>query len=276
MNKEKITSLLDDYGLRPSKRFGQNFLINDEITRKIVAAAELDENAAILEIGPGLGCMTQYLLETGFPVTAVEIDRGYVSVLNDLFAENQEFRLIHADFLKLTEKISCTHVIANLPYYCASELLFRVIDFQPGTIAVMLQKEMAERINALPGSKTYGMLTVNLNLHYHCTEIFTVGKSNFYPRPDIDSAVIVLKRRSSLVLPEDLTPLFKQVTKTLFWGRRKSILKCLTSSPHILLERSQAQLVINRAGLPELERAENLTIENFVSLTENINEIRKP
>ncbi|HRX16087.1 MAG TPA: 16S rRNA (adenine(1518)-N(6)/adenine(1519)-N(6))-dimethyltransferase RsmA [Spirochaetota bacterium] len=267
MNKQKITSILEDYGLRPSKKFGQNFLINDEISQKILSSSLLTEGSRILEIGPGLGCMTQFLVETGLPVIAVEIDKGYVNVLKDTFYTANNFTLIHDDFLRFQPDFTFTHLIANLPYYCASELIFKVAEFNPEVITVMLQKEMAERIKAKPGSKSYGLLTVNLTIKYEFHEMFTVGKSNFYPRPDIDSAVIVLKRRENNLIEENLIPLFKQITRSLFWGRRKTIAKCLTSSPHIAAKREDVLKVIEASALDSNLRAEDLSLTDFVKLT---------
>lgn len=268
MNKQDIQSLLEHLHFSPNKRFGQNFLINDQISGKIIEFSKITSNTDVLEIGPGLGSLTSILAEKSRFLTAVEIDNGYAAFLQDEYAAFDNVRIINDDFLKSRDDYSFTHVVANLPYYCSSEMIFRLIDRQPEVITVMLQKELAERIRSKSGSKEYGALTVNISLNYACTGFFLVGKSNFYPRPDVDSAVIRLEKKERPVLETaERRQLFKQLVQTLFWARRKTVQKCLSSSPHIALPKEVAEDVLKRAGVSPLERAEKLDLDDFVAIT---------
>ena len=166
MNLTEVKEIIGRYGLSPNKRLGQNFLVSNDMRDKIIAMIGVATDDRVLEIGPGLGALTERLVPAAEAVTAVEVDSGLSRVLADRFGAEANFRLIHSDFLKLDLADTFTKIVSNLPYYCASEILFHVARFTAPHVYVLLQKEMADRITAAPGSKTYGALSVTLGFYY--------------------------------------------------------------------------------------------------------------
>ncbi|HQL84002.1 MAG TPA: rRNA adenine dimethyltransferase family protein, partial [Spirochaetota bacterium] len=197
---------------------------------------------------------------------AVEVDSGLSRVLADRFGAEASFRLIHSDFLKLDLADTFTKVVSNLPYYCASEILFHVARFSAPHVYVLLQKEMAERIVAVPGSKTYGALTVTLGFYYEPKVLFRVSKESFYPRPEVTSSFVRLVRKSRLPVDGGEIELFHLVVKSAFWGRRKTMLKALSESPHLETGREIAARMLEHAGINSGVRGEDLGLESFVAL----------
>lgn len=272
MKSREIHEILTEFGLKPNKRLGQNFLVDEQASAKIVDRAVV-AGANVLEIGPGLGSLTEYLIQKDIDLTLVEIDAGYASFLKKRFSQYERLTIIHSDVLKLQSIPKCTHVVSNLPYYCASEILFRIMEVFPQRITVMVQKEMAARIAAKPGTPSYGALTLNLGLLYSVDETFDVGKNSFYPRPDVDSTVVVFNLRKDPVVEHKDLALFKEVVRTLFWGRRKTVLKCLVSSPHITLSREAALQVLQDAGIDSSERGENLDQQEYANIVTSMKKL---
>ncbi|MFC1669025.1 16S rRNA (adenine(1518)-N(6)/adenine(1519)-N(6))-dimethyltransferase RsmA [Spirochaetota bacterium] len=275
MDKSKVNRVCKSFGLSPNKRLGQSFLVNDDVTNKIICAISPGKDDEILEIGPGLGALTDVLIDKAASVTAVEIDNGISKYLEYEFNEKDNFKLIHGDFLKQEVNGGFNKVVSNLPYYCASEILFKIAEnFNAGEVYVMLQRDMAERIISGPGSKSYGSLTVTLGFYYKPKILFHVSNEAFYPRPEIESSFMSLARRENLLLknPEDLA-LFKRVVKSAFWGRRKIILNSLTESPHLDFNKMTTEKILKAAGIPNKERGENLSIDNFVNIVSIIRDI---
>jgi 16S rRNA (adenine1518-N6/adenine1519-N6)-dimethyltransferase len=265
MTKSEVQRVLAEFGYSPNKSLGQNFLIDDTISRKIVDKAEVD-NQAVLEIGPGLGSVTDHIIESVKLLTLVELDKGYASYLTHKYHSFKNVELLHADFLKIESIPDFNCAVSNLPYYCASEMIFKLMSYSPERITVMIQKEMAKRISAEPGSSVYGALSITTNIAYNVIDSFNVSKNAFYPRPDVDSTVIVMKKKDTELLDPMLYEDFRLLVKTLFWGRRKTILKCLVSSPHIKLSRDNAIDILTTANIDPVDRGENLSVENFLHL----------
>jgi len=268
MKVSEIRDILGRYSLSPNKRYGQNFLISGELTAKIAGLAAGHAGGDILEIGPGLGALTGMLIETGHPVTAVEIDSGFHEYLKDRFAGSPGFTLIHADFLKNPPQGSFDPVVSNLPYYCASEMLFKIAEnYSPQTILVMMQSEMAERLSALPGTKAYGAFTVSLGFYYEPQILFDAGAEDFYPAPDVRSSFVKLTAVPRVFSDKDNRTLFHTIVKSAFWARRKTLLSALAGSPHGSFDKPAAAAAIEGAGLPAKVRGEELSIEEFIKLT---------
>ena len=197
MKKSDIINITKEYNLAPSKRFGQNFLIDENVCKKIIDSAKISQDDYILEIGPGLGSLTRYLVKLSQSVTVVEIDAGFVKYLQNEYLDYENFNLIHEDFLKLHPPEKINKIISNLPYYCASEILFRIAsDYSVDEVYIMLQKEMATRLIALPGTKNYGALTVTLNFYFDTELLFDIGKNCFYPAPEVKSSFLKLTRKN--------------------------------------------------------------------------------
>lgn len=265
MNRYDIHRILTERGFKPNKKLGQNFLTDTAAAEKIAAAA-LTHTGPVLEVGPGLGSLTAFLAPHASQLILVEIDAGYAAYLKNEYAGYPHVSLIHGDILKLKQIPPFTTVVSNLPYYCASEILFTLMKYSPEKMVVMVQKEMASRIDAQPGTSAYGALTLNIAVQYQIEHTFNIGKNSFYPRPDVDSTVVVLTKNYSPCIPSNDIPLFKSLVKTLFWGRRKTILKCLSSSPHIQISRDAALTALDAADIAPTERGENLSLEEYCRL----------
>jgi 16S rRNA (adenine1518-N6/adenine1519-N6)-dimethyltransferase len=267
MTRKEIIQFLKDNTLSPNKRLGQNFLCDATVTTRIIQAAEISASDSVLEIGPGLGELTSMLLETGCSLTSVEIDSGLHRYLAQKIIGHGRFTLVHADFLK-TEKLgSFNKIAANLPYYCASEILFKCSEeYSPDLMCVMLQKEMAERIVSKPGTESYGAMTVMLAAKYSADIAFDVSPTSFYPSPDVTSSVLVLRRSQTVQLTADEFSIFALLVKSSFWGRRKTLVKSCSSSPHHKFERAILLDALSSLGLNDSIRGEALSVDQFASI----------
>ncbi|MCP4133364.1 MAG: ribosomal RNA small subunit methyltransferase A [bacterium] len=267
MNKTEVIALTNQYGLSPNKRLGQNFLISEAMTQKILKAVSAVKTDVILEIGPGLGALTEPLLEQAGAVTAVEIDSGMAASLENRYGERENFSLYHKDFLKLDLDPEFTKIVSNLPYYCASEILFRIAhQYRADELYIMIQKEMAERIISPPGHKNYGALSVTLGFYFEAKILFTVERNSFFPRPDVSSSFMRLTRKKDLPLDEKGKELFHLVVKSAFWGRRKTLVKALTDSPHLELSRQEVTGILEKAEVEQTLRGESLGINEYVRI----------
>lgn len=248
--------------VHPKKHLGQHFLKDDNIARKIVDSLQLTERS-ILEIGPGMGILTKFLIEIpDKECYFMDTDRESIRYLHEAFPEKMD-RFIHADFLKFNldsifqDKFV---IIGNFPYNISSQILFKVLDHRQKVTQVvgMIQKEVAERLAAGPGSKTYGILSVLLQAYYRIEYLFTVNETVFIPPPRVKSAVIRLTRNDTEKLDCD-EALFFKVVKTAFNQRRKTLRNSLKTF-YIDYERGELE---HLAG----KRAEELSVDDFVSLT---------
>lgn len=267
MKVSEIKDILSANSLSPNKKFGQNFLVSGDAAAKIAGLAADCARGSILEIGPGLGAVTERLVELGHPVTAVEIDSGIFSYLEKRFCGNKRLTLAHADFLKFIPDTKYDIAVSNLPYYCASEILFRLAEnFSPRFILAMMQSEMASRLASKPGTKEYGAFTVSLGLYYKSEIIFEAGGGDFYPAPEVRSSFVRLSRIDDRGLDLKQRRVFHSLVRSVFWGRRKTMLKALTDSPHSIFGRAEAEHLLERAKISPSVRGEQLTIENFMEL----------
>jgi len=266
MKKKEITGIAESYGFAPIKKLGQNFLSDEGITSKIIAAVSPCADDDIIEVGPGFGALTIPLAENCRSLTAVEIDSGLCRYLAERFAANKNVKIEHADFLKYSPDDVYAKAVSNLPYYCASSILFKMALALPkADLYVMLQKEMAERILAAPGGKEYGALTVSLGYYYSPKVLFQVPREVFFPRPDVVSVFLKLERKPSL-LNEVENLLFHEIVKSSFWGRRKTILSALSSSPHLSFGKERIRDALARAGINEKTRGEQHGLDKYCVL----------
>ena len=237
------------------KRFGQNFLIDDQIVNRIVATISPKKNDNIVEIGPGKGALTFPLLEHLEHLSVIEIDRDLISLLK---SKKQEKLIIYeADALKFDYGVISNNlrIVGNLPYNISSPLLFRLLSEKNQIIDMtfMLQKEVADRIVAKHGSKTYGRLSVMIQTFFEVESMFTVPKESFDPKPKIESAILYLKTRAKPLT--DNTKLLEKIVKISFSQRRKTLKNCLKS----ILSQEQTEIDLS-------QRAEMLSVENFITL----------
>lgn len=252
----------------PKKGLGQHFLKDMNIARKIVSSIENDSVSAVLEIGPGTGVLTQFLLgNKNFETYCIEIDHESIAYLKSKFPELGN-RLMEGDFLKinLNEVFSEQLIITgNFPYYISSQIFFRILDYKDlvSEVVCMVQKEVADRICAVPGNKTYGILSVLLQAYYQTTSLFTVNPSVFFPPPKVKSAVMRLSRNNRKDLECD-PRLFRQIVKTGFNQRRKVLRNSLKNL-----------LTDTNLNIPVLQmRPEQLSVDQFIGLTRMIGQAK--
>ena len=261
---------MTDTRVHPKKSLGQNFLQDENIVRKIVASLCLDQNARVLEIGPGRGALTGYLVKLAGKVVAVEVDKNLVNRLRQQFLQYSNLELHHHDILKVSfdeilKKKYRWKVVANLPYHITSPVLFKLFDncqfFASATM--MVQKEVADRIVASAGSKTYGILSVFSQFYSDVQKLFDVSRHVFYPKPDVNSAVIRLQFNRKFLLNPDEQVLFRTVVKATFGQRRKMLSNSLKSVIGKNFDTALLEFDLSR-------RPESLTIDEFIELTKQV------
>jgi 16S rRNA (adenine1518-N6/adenine1519-N6)-dimethyltransferase len=278
-----MEALLRKYGFTMNKRFGQNFLTDENIVRKIVEAAQIKDTDVVLEIGPGIGTMTRALCEQAKTVLAVEIDDKLIPILKETLRDKENCRLIHADILKVDireelQKIGAASfkVVANLPYYITTPIVMGLLeqDLPLESITVMIQKEVAQRITATPGGKDYGALTVACGYYTESQLAFFVPASVFYPKPKVDSAVIHMKVLGGERMDPKEKKAFFTVVKAAFGNRRKTLLNSLTNN--LSLEKEGIKALLAQANIEEGRRAETLAFEEFHRLALTYRDIIAP
>ena len=268
-NLSATRHILKKFNLRASKRLGQNFLIDSKVVEKIVAAAEISEGEEILEIGPGIGTLTQGLLETGANVTAVELDKKLPAVLSETLAGYENFKLIQGDILKtdLSKIFSGSFkVVANLPYYITTQILLTLLEkkLPIKKIVTMVQREVAERMTAAAGSKIYGAMSVAVQFRSDAKILFDVEPKSFLPCPEVTSSVVVCDVREFPIKVSD-EEFFIKVVRSSFGQRRKTILNSLVGagfSKEIIFKS------LEKSGIDFSRRAETLSVEDFIKLAE--------
>ena len=260
------------------KKFGQNFLIDTHVLEKIIKSAEITKEDLVLEIGPGIGTMTQYLCENAREVVAVEIDKNLIPILtNDTLAEYDNVTIINEDILKVDlnalveeknngERIK---VVANLPYYITTPIIMGLFEAHVPlkNITVMVQKEVADRMQAGPGSKDYGALS--LAVQYYATPyiVANVPPNCFMPRPNVGSAVIRLTLHEEPTVKVKDEALMFRIIRASFNQRRKTLVNSLTNAAELQLSKETVQNALEEMGLSATVRGEALTLEQFAELS---------
>ncbi len=270
-------AVLQKYHFNFQKKFGQNFLIDTHVLEKIIDAAGVMKEDFVLEIGPGIGTMTQYLAEAAREVTAVEIDKNLIPILADTLSGYDNVAVINEDILKLDiSKIAeeknggkPIKVVANLPYYITTPIIMGLFESHVpiDSITIMVQKEVADRMQEKPGSKEYGALSLAVQ-YYAKPEIVAVVPPNcFMPRPKVGSAVIRLTRHEQTPVQVDDEKLMFRIIRASFNQRRKTLANGLSNFPEIHLEKELIQQSIEELGLPVNVRGEMLSLEQFAELS---------
>ncbi|MEX2416722.1 MAG: 16S rRNA (adenine(1518)-N(6)/adenine(1519)-N(6))-dimethyltransferase RsmA [Paenibacillaceae bacterium] len=278
----RTNELLKKYDIKLKKSLGQNFLVDPNILRNIVAAADLDASKGALEIGPGIGALTQHLAESAARVVAVEIDRRLFPVLEETLAAYPHVQLIHGDILKIDleelfqeyfQEVSQVSVVANLPYYVTTPIVMKLLEARLPLehIVVMVQKEVAERMGAAPGTKQYGSLSVAVQYYCEPKVVAIVPGSVFIPKPDVDSAVIRLTVRSKPPVEVKDELFFFEVMQACFVQRRKTLWNNMLSK-FGKEKKDQLTRALNRCSIDPARRGETLSIAEFAQLAEMIQE----
>jgi 16S rRNA (adenine1518-N6/adenine1519-N6)-dimethyltransferase len=287
MNKDIATpvrtrAILEKYGFSFKKSLGQNFLIDTNILKKIVSFADLSENSGAIEIGPGIGALTEQLARSSKKVVAFEIDQRLLPILNDTLSPYANVKVIHKDVLEANvqsmmaeefQGIEDVMVVANLPYYVTTPIIMKLLEehLPIRGIVCMLQKEVADRISAKPGTKEYGSLSIAIQYYTEAETVMIVPKTVFVPQPNVDSAVIRLTKRSQPAVNVKDEDFFFQVTKASFAQRRKTILNNLTSQlPEGKQKKEEILAALSASGVEPTRRGETLSLEEFGMLSDQL------
>jgi len=275
-NPQVTIDIIKKYNFSFQKRYGQNFLIDSHVIEKIIRAAEITKDDVVLEIGPGIGTMTQYLAEAAGKVYAVEIDKNLLSVLDETLADYDNVTVINEDILKvdikqlLGEDAERVKVVANLPYYITTPIIMGLFEnhIPAKSITVMVQKEVAMRMQAGPGSKDYGALSLAVQYYANPYIVANVPPNCFMPRPGVGSAVIRLTRWSEPPIKvKDEKRLFALIRAS-FNQRRKTLQNGINNSPELHFTKEQVVEALTKMGLSESIRGEALTLEQFAELSD--------
>ncbi|MBS4216635.1 16S rRNA (adenine(1518)-N(6)/adenine(1519)-N(6))-dimethyltransferase RsmA [Neobacillus rhizophilus] len=278
----RTRAILEKYGFSFKKSLGQNFLIDTNILKKIVSFADLTDESGAIEIGPGIGALTEQLARSSKKTVAFEIDQRLLPILEDTLSPYSNVKVIHNDVLKADvaeviaaefADISDLMVVANLPYYVTTPIIMKLLEehLPIRGIVCMLQKEVADRISAKPGTKDYGSLSIAVQYYTEAETVMIVPKTVFVPQPNVDSAVIRLTRRENPAVQVKDENFFFQVTKASFAQRRKTLLNNLTSGlPDGKQKKEEILAALAASGIEPSRRGETLSLEEFGRLSDEL------
>ena len=284
-NPKYTIEVLQKYGFVFQKRFGQNFLIDTHVLERIIEASEITKDDFVLEIGPGIGTMTQYLAEAAREVTAVEIDDALIPILKDTLKEWDNVTVLHGDILKTDiRKIADEKnqgrpikVVANLPYYITTPIIMGLFESHVpvDSITVMVQKEVADRMQTGPGSKDYGALSLAVQYYAEPKIVANVPPNCFMPRPKVGSAVIRLTRHQNPPVTTLDEKLMFRLIRASFNQRRKTLSNSLKNSQELPYSKEEVEAAIKECGLPLNIRGEALKLEQFARLSDTFSKLNK-
>lgn len=264
--------LLEKYELLAKRSLGQNFIVDSNIIDRLVAHAKLDKDVAVIEIGPGLGALTQQLIESAGHVTSIEIDQNMIEILEQMFFDKENFTLIHSDILDydlealikvLDQDYSRVMIVANLPYYITSEILLKLfkLENKVDSVMLMVQREFAQRLTADKNTKEYRTLTVLSKTFYDSKIVMKISKHVFYPRPNVDSAIILMKSKNVDVNDSDELMKFVEMC---FIQKRKTIYNNLKIS----LNEDLVLKILKASDIEASRRASDLDVKDFLKMYE--------
>ena len=283
-NPKNTIEIIQKYEFMFQKKFGQNFLIDTHVLEKIISAAGITKNDCVLEIGPGIGTMTQYLAENAGHVVAVEIDRNLIPILKETLADYDNVTVINEDILRVDIKALAEEynggkpikVVANLPYYITTPIIMGL--FESGVpidnITVMVQKEVADRMKEGPGSKDYGALSLAVQYYAEPEIVANVPPNCFIPRPNVGSAVIRLTRHKEMPIEVKDPALMFKIIRASFNQRRKTLQNGLGNAPELPYTKEQIAAAIAEMGLTPTIRGEALSLAQFAQLSDILGEMK--
>lgn len=276
---EETKFIMKKYHIKANKSLGQNFLIDDKVVEKIIDGSNVNENDLVIEIGPGLGTLTKFLLEKAKKVICVELDKKMIKILEDRFKLYHNFELLHSDILKVdlnsiikrekeNSDIKEVKIVANLPYYITTPIIMKLLEdkLDLDSITVMIQKEVADRLIATPGDKDTGAITYSVYYYATSEAILEVPNDSFIPEPEVTSEVIKLKIRKTPPVEVKSKKVMFKIIKSAFMQRRKTLLNALTNTK-VFLNKEEGLKILNELNLPEDVRAEKLTLQDFANIT---------
>lgn len=277
--------IIRKYNIKFQKRFGQNFLIDTHVLEKIISASGVTKNDFVLEIGPGIGTMTQYLCESAREVLAVEIDSSLIPVLSDTLSAYDNVTIVNKDILKLDinrivkeyNQNTPIKVVANLPYYITTPIIMGLFESHVPleSVTVMVQKEVAQRMQAVPGTKDYGALSLAIQYYANAVIAANVPANCFIPRPSVGSAVIKLTCHSTPPVKVDDEKFMFSVIHASFNQRRKTLQNALSNDDRLGISKKEAADAIKQMGLAENTRGEVLYLKDFAKLSNILLNLRK-
>ncbi len=279
---EETKFIMKKYNIKANKSLGQNFLISEEVVKTIVNSSQIGKEDLVIEIGPGLGTLTKYLLEQAGKVICIELDNKMIKILNDRFSLYDNFQIINNDVLKVNlkniinseienRKIKNAKIVANLPYYITTPIIMKLLEeeLELESITVMIQKEVADRLIAVPGEKNTGAITYSVYYYAKSEGILEVPNNSFIPEPEVTSKVIKLNiRKEPIVKPKNKEKMFK-VIKNAFMQKRKTLLNSLTNNK-VFENKKQGIEILKSLELDENVRPEELTLEQFSKISDNL------
>lgn len=282
---EGTKAILNRYPFVFQKKFGQNFLIDPHVLDKIINAADITKEDCVIEIGPGIGSVTEALIANAGKVISIEIDDQLIPILTEQFGECENFRLIHKDVLKvdlhkLIEEESPNRrikVVANLPYYITTPIVMMLLehDLPIESITVMVQKEVADRMSSGPGSKQYGAITVAMKYYCDTYLVANVPQNCFMPRPNVDSAVIKLTLHQEPIVDIQNEAQLLKIIKAAFSQRRKTLLNTLASNGNLGVSKEDIKNILEETGIGPNTRGETLSLEDYANLSNFIDDYRE-
>ncbi|MBD5444597.1 MAG: 16S rRNA (adenine(1518)-N(6)/adenine(1519)-N(6))-dimethyltransferase RsmA [Lachnospiraceae bacterium] len=284
-NVKNTIEILQKYNFNFQKKFGQNFLIDKNILEKIVDAAQIEDTDCVLEIGPGIGTMTQYLASRARSVIAVEIDKNLIPILQDTLSAYDNVKVLNKDILKVDinriveeeNENKPIKIVANLPYYITTPIIMQLFESHIAikSITVMVQKEVADRMQASPGSKDYGALSLAVQ-YYAVPEIITkVPASCFMPKPNVDSTVIRLTSYEKPRLEHKEEAYLFAVIRASFNQRRKTLVNGLSNVSDLGISKEDVKAVLGQMGISETVRGETFELQRFIELAGRLKAVSK-
>ncbi len=277
---EETKFLMKKYGITANKNLGQNFLIDESVIIDACDSANINKEDLVIEIGPGLGTLTKYILERAGKVICVELDERMIDILKERFFLYENFEIINEDILKVdlhklikeekNENIKNVKIVANLPYYITTPIIMKLLEerLDLQSVTVMVQKEVAERLIAVPGEKFTGAITYSVYYYADSENVRVVDKSSFIPEPSVESEVINLKIRENPPVNVNNEELFFKLIKIAFMQRRKTLVNSLSNSGFI--EKNKIIEILKQLNINENIRAEKLSIQDFANIANKI------
>ena len=281
--EKETREILRTYGIVANKKLGQNFLISEDVISTIISESNLSKEDLVIEIGPGLGTLTKYLLDNAGKVICIELDPKMIYILNERFSNRENLEIIHDDILKVNlneiignnRQYRNVRVVANLPYYITTPIIMKLLEnqYQIDTITIMIQKEVAERIVASPGGKDYGVLTLSVGYYASSRIIANAQNTDFIPAPSVDSAVVLLEVYKDKKYDVKNEKMLFGLIKGGFSQRRKVFLNSVESYLNFYgIEKQDFVEVLSKHNIDSLRRAETIRLEEFISITNDIND----
>ena len=279
---EETKLIMKKYNIKANKSLGQNFLISNEVVENIINCSQIEDDDMVIEIGPGLGVLTKYLLQKAKKVICIELDPKMIRILKDRFESQTNLEIINGDVLKVNLKeiidnnkkelgIKKVKIVANLPYYITTPIIMKLLEekLDIDSITVMIQKEVADRLIEIPGGKNTGAITHTVYYYCKSEKIMEVPNNSFIPEPEVTSEVIRMNLREKPAVDIENSKVMFMIIKSAFMQRRKTLLNALTNTK-VFINKNEGMEILKKLNLDANIRAENLTLQDFANIANEI------